>query len=556
MKRQIPTAVLIFALTALPSALCAQEEAAASVDPAVAAIEAMLPRASRISGEALGSKGVALRFYKVRGFAPAWGERRDRKALIKAIEGSKAHGLEPGRYHLEAIERLKEGGDSADLDILMTDAFLTLAGHLDAGILNPYHSGANQRKPRSDTDLAAVLAGALGGHDVRGVLERLAPQSDDYRRMRRALVKVREIAATVDWPKVPKGSKRKIEPGDTDASIPAVRARLAAEGFIESPNQSKVRTRKQINDEMADTPSEPADDFYSEDLVEGVMRFQERYGLGPDGVIGHRTLTMMNRDPAWRVCQIKVGLDRLRALKHVITTERYAIVNVPDFMLTIYENGKPINSMKVIVGMYNRQSPLMSDRIRFIVFSPKWHVPTSIAVKDKLPKIKKDPSFIRKHGMKVYAVGETGMEEVEPEAVDWESLTLDNFPYRIVQRSGDANALGRIKFMFPNRHDVYLHDTPTKYLFDRGQRTYSSGCIRISDPTWFAEYLLKGMDGWDRERMQASMRRGTPLFVNLDEHMPIHILYRTAWADEDGTPIFRYDVYGYDRAAAKKLCDG
>ncbi len=538
-------------------------------DPVGVIIQTIVTRQKSVAGEALKSRGQLMRFYGERNFAPAWSGSRqaddDSKQLMKSIEASSSHGLRPDLYHKKAIEVVRDNVDAADAkhrqrllaeqDVLMTDAFFTLATHLDSGLANPFVLDANQRKPKSDMDPVAVLNGALEAHDVADALERLAPSTDQYKRLKEALVKMQEIAAKGPWPTIPDGKKKKIEPGDTDSRVIAIRRRLEATGFIETPIQTEVKSKAQINQEMMATPAEPGENYYDETLKDAIMRFQEKYGLLSDGVIGRRTIAMLNAQPDWRVCQIKINLDRRRALDELLSAERYAVVNLPDFSLKVVDGNKEFLKMKVIVGMLDRKSPLMSDEIRFIVFSPKWHVPTSIAIKDKLPKIKKDPYFIRRHGMTVYTTGPTGIERIEPEDVDWDSVDANNFSYRIVQGAGDANALGRIKFMFPNRHAVYLHDTPTKYLFKRDQRTYSSGCIRIANPIGFAEYLLQGKEDWDRKRIDAAMRRATPLFVDLERHLPIYILYLTAWADEKSDPVFRHDVYSFDRRLAKEFCE-
>lgn len=559
---------LLLAMPATAQEEGVSEEQPAPKGPVASVIEQILPRVGRIEGAAISHKGEVLRFYNDRYFQPAFsggkGARKDAKGLLEEIEGAGAHGLDPQDFHLGAIETLAdrieaaEGAERDELlarrDILMTDAFLALARDLECGRTNPYFSNANQRNPRCNADFVEILSGAVANHDVKEMLQSLPPQGEGYGRLKKALVKAREAEATESWPPVSM-KVRKVEPGDTNPTVSQVRARLIAEGFMDAPGQSKAKTRAQINEEMAQTSAAPDENYYDDKLVEAVKRFQAKYGLGEDGVIGKRTVEMMNRKPDWRVCQVRINLDRQRALDRVITTDRYALVNIPSFDLTIFDDGKPLKEMKVIVGRLDRKSPLMSDMIRLLVFSPKWHVPTSIAVKDKLPKIKKDPSFIRRHGMTVYAVGETGMERIEPEEVDWESVEAGNFSYRFVQGTGDANALGRVKFLFPNRHAVYLHDTPTKYLFKRGKRTYSSGCIRISDPIWFAEYLLADNDGWDKEKIKNAMRRATPLHVSLKEHMPVHILYITAWGDEQGNPVYRHDVYGFDRVLSKQVCD-
>ncbi|MFH1830497.1 MAG: L,D-transpeptidase family protein [Pseudomonadota bacterium] len=558
--KHINISFAVVASIVLAALTCAaQEQTAASepTDPVSANIEKLIGR--KRSDE-------LKRFYEERNFAPAWSKseqtNNDAKELIKAIGASEEHGLNPNLYHKNAIDQLKISMDSAgdeqkrrflaEQDILMTDAFFTLSSHLDSGLTNPYFSNANQRKPESNTDLVAVLNMALQAHDVADALNRLAPQTEEYKRLKEALPKMQEIAARGSWPTVPPGEK--IEPGNTNQRIIAVRRRFEATGFLKPPVQTAAKTKAQINEEMMATQDEPGEDYYDEKLKEAMIRFQEKFGLMPDGVIGKRTVQMLSTQPDWHVCQIKINLDRMRALDELLSKDRYALVNLPDFTLKIVDDSQEVMKMKVIVGRVDRKSPLMSDMIRFIVFSPKWHVPTSIAVKDKLPKIKEDPSFIRRQGMKVYTTGPTGIEEIDPENVDWESVDAQNFTYRIVQASGDANALGRVKFMFPNRHDVYLHDTPTKYLFNRCQRTYSSGCIRIADPIGFAKFLLKDKEEWDSERIDSSMKRATPLFVNLDEHLPIYILYLTAWADEEGNPVFRQDVYGFDQKLSKQFC--
>ena len=568
MKRIIIPYAVCFSLIMATLTCFAQEQAEVTepLDPIGSMIQTLVARQKSVAGQALMARGELIRFYGERNYAMAWnGADKDAKQLMKSIDTSSSHGLRPDLYHKHAIEVINDKIDDADAEqkqrlhaekeVLMTDAFFTLAANLDSGLANPYISNANQSKPKSNTDLVLVLNDALADHNVADALERLAPATDKYKRLREALVKMQEVQAKGSWPTIPNGKKRKIEPGDTDPRVIAVRRRLEATGFIEPQIQSKAKTRAQINEEMMVTHAEPAENYYDEKLEQAVIRFQEKYGLKSDGVIGYRTIAMLNAQPDWRVCQIKINLDRMRAIDELTSSGRYAIVNIPDFDLTLVDGGKEIMNMKVIVGRLDRKSPLMSDEIRFLVFSPKWHVPTSIAIKDKLPKIKKDPSYIRRHGMTVYTAGPTGIERIEPEDVDWESVDANNFSYRIVQGTGDANALGRVKFMFPNRHAVYLHDTPTKYLFKRDRRTYSSGCIRIANPVGFAEYLLQDKEGWDRERIDASMRRATPLIVDLEKHLPIHILYLTAWADENSDPVFRQDVYSFDRRLANEFCE-
>ncbi len=422
-----------------------------------------------------------------------------------------------------------EPSSKADLDILLTDSFMTLASNLALGLADPYSFKVVWFKPDGGVDVVALLEKTLGAHAVGKALEGLAPQLDSYSRLEKVLARYEDLAAKGGWSSGLEGEK--IEPGASDPRIVDVRRRLAAEG-------------------IAVTAAGPDESLYDDALKDAVIRFQQRHGLTPDGIIGRGTFAAMNATAGWRACQARINLDRMRALAADFSEPKYIAVNVPDYRVKVMEGGREALVIKAIVGRRDRKTPMMSNKVRIIVFSPRWDVPVSIAVKDKLPEIKKDPSFLERHGMKIYSEG----AEIPPEEVDWTAVDSSNFSYHIVQRSGDDNALGRVKFLFPNKDSVYLHDTPTKGLFQNAVRTFSSGCVRIENPTDLAEYLLKGKGEWDRGHIEAAMERKDPLYVNLDEPVPIHIVYITAWSDDDGTPEFRDDVYGRDRSLEKQFC--
>ncbi|MFA4874652.1 MAG: L,D-transpeptidase family protein, partial [bacterium] len=508
------------AIVSLSSLAAAAPTNASPEDPLAAAIRTRIG-ASRVAGEALHSGPELSRIYTERAFAPAWiADRRpsqDAKAMQGEIGRAAAHGLNPEFYHSSKIAILVNeagGGDSgpsaqADLDILLTDAFIALGSNLSSGLADPYKFKIAWLRPNAAVDFNALLEKSLNAHDVDRELELLAPQDSAYKDLQKMLARYEELASKGGWPTV--GIGEKIEPGATDPRIADVRKRLAAEGV-------SVNTAGDEN-------------LYDDALKDAVVHFQERHGLAQDGVIGKGTIAAMNATAGWRACQVRINLDRMRGFSKEFAEQRSILVNVPDFHVKVRESGQDILAMKAIVGRRDRKTPMMSDKVRLVVFSPRWDVPVSIAVKDKLPEIKKDPGFLERHGMKLYSEG----VEVKADEVDWSSVDAGNFTYHIVQRSGDDNALGRVKFLFPNKDNVYLHDTPTKGLFQNAVRTFSSGCIRIEKPVELAEYLLKGKDGWDRTRIEEAMERKDPLYVNLDEPMPIHILYLTAWADKDGT---------------------
>ncbi|PIR18047.1 MAG: hypothetical protein COV46_01675 [Deltaproteobacteria bacterium CG11_big_fil_rev_8_21_14_0_20_49_13] len=337
--------------------------------------------------------------------------------------------------------------------------------------------------------------------------------------------------ADVSWPKVPSG--KKTGEGDTDPRVPILRERLHGEGLLKKPASG---------------------DVFDHELSQALMEFQGRNGILDDGVLGKFTVTQLNISPQERICQMRIGLKRLSDILPRISSDRYVVVNIPDYMARLYINGNVEWESRAIVGRLDRKTPPLNDEIEYIVFSPKWRVPVKIAVEDKIPEIQKDPDFLKKMGMKVYARENGELIETDPATIDWGELNKDNFDYLIVQDAGGGNALGRIKFMFPNKDDVYLHDTPTKKLFESMTRTFSSGCIRIQRPVELAEIVLKDKEGWDRERIEKEMHRKNERFLNLDEHIPISVVYLTSWVDDDGDLEFRRDIYSYDRQMKRGLC--
>jgi murein L,D-transpeptidase YcbB/YkuD len=224
-----------------------------------------------------------------------------------------------------------------------------------------------------------------------------------------------------------------------------------------------------------------------------------------------------------------------------------------DFRLDVIENEQTLMRMRTIVGKGYRRTPVFSEKITYLVINPYWHVPPNIAVKDKLPLIKKDSYYLAREHMRVFQGWGSDAKEFDPRTVDWSKVTAQGFKYRLVQDPGPWNALGRIKFMFPNRFNVYLHDTPSRELFKKTTRTFSSGCIRIEKPIDLAEYLLRGDSKWTREAILAAIDRQAERTIRLPEPIPLHLLYWTAWVDERGVVQFRDDIYGRDKRLAVAL---
>jgi murein L,D-transpeptidase YcbB/YkuD len=486
-------------------------------------------------------------FYERRAYRLAWsggdGLLPQIDSLIAAVEDADAQGLRPQDYHLGRIKaairalpfryetrRPVNPGLLADLDLLLTDAFLMYAYHLQAGRLNPETIDPEWYIMRPERDLADVLEAALASNRIRAALEDLLPRDASYRELRRYRSSYLDLAARGGWGEVPPGAK--LQKGDRGARVGALRERLEASGYL----------RCLDGDE----------DLFDDALQEAVREFQARHGLDTDGVVGPRTLAAINVSPADRARQIEVNMERWRWLPRDLG-ERYVMINIADFDLRVVEAHEILMEMRVMVGRDYRQTPVFSDVMTYLVLSPYWNVPWSIAVKDKLPLIKENPAYLTQQKIRVFSGWGADAEEIDPLSVDWSEVTPASFKYRLRQDPGPQNALGRIKFMFPNKFNVYLHDTPSRDLFNKTVRAFSSGCIRIEKPLELAEYLLRADPKWTRAALIAAIDKSVEQTVRLPEPIAVHVLYCTAWVDEDGVLQLRDDIYGRDQAILEGL---
>jgi murein L,D-transpeptidase YcbB/YkuD len=465
--------------------------------------------------------------------------------LVVALDDASAHGLWPGGYHEEVLEELlarseRPGNGSslllADLDLLLTDAFLLYASHLVSGRVDPETLDPEWIAVRREVDLVTLLEEAVRDGRVAAALAELAPDHPGYRRLQDALSLHRRITAAGGWQTIAEGPTIELGREADPVRLAALAARLRATDDVEDGTT-------------------PADEgVYAGALETALRRFQERHGIEVDGKVGPKTLTALNVPVAARVEQIEINLERWRWLPQDLG-ERHVLVNIPDFRVTLVIDGETALEMRAVVGLSYRRTPVFSDLMRYLVVNPSWEVPSNIAVQDKLPLIRQDPAYLARQRMHVYSGWGSEQVEIDPATVDWSALGRGNFPYRLRQDPGPWNALGGVKFMFPNRFNVYLHDTPTRELFGRAERAASSGCIRLEKPLELAERLLADTTGWSRGALERAVR--TPPYreqtVALARPVPIHILYWTAWADGDGIVHFRTDLYDRDRRLAEAL---
>jgi murein L,D-transpeptidase YcbB/YkuD len=491
-----------------------------------------------IAGEPLTSRNVLPALYETHDYAPLWSNPRAVDQLLGAIRTIDREGLVAADYHLAALDalqlRLTAGTEAArpelvaDFDLLLTDALVRLAYHLSVGKVDPeaLDPDWNMRRQIEKPDAVARLDEAIREGHIDVLLDSLRPTLPSYARLISALQEYRRIAAQGGWQNVPAGPS--LKPGMTDPRLVALRQRLAASG---------------------DLPDDTASAYFDAPLEAAVRRFQVRHGLTVDGVAGKATLAAMNVPVERRIEQIRANLERDRWVLHDLPAE-YVLVDIAGFKVRFYHDGRVIWETRAVVGRPMRMTPVFKSRITYLEVNPTWTVPPTILGEDVLPAIRRDPHYLQEKNMRV--IDRQG-NPVDPTGIDWSRYRGSNFPYLIRQDPGPDNALGRIKFMFPNNHAVYLHDTPGKNLFSRTERTFSSGCIRIEDPYGFAVLLLGADPGWNRERVIAAVDSLKTRTIPLRSPVVVILLYWTVDVDDDGTVLFKQDIYNRDPPIIKAL---
>jgi murein L,D-transpeptidase YcbB/YkuD len=517
------------------------------VDPLTGQLQALLGDSEQSSVLNVGGYGLVLvdetySFYRQRNFAPAWlslqGLGEEGQRLRKVLQSAHQEGLRPEEYHVKTIDVFAEQlrifyGEGkpleplhlARLDILLTDAFLRYAGDVADGRVEAAKVYANEWRPVSRTvDLVEVLQLSLEYGRAVEALQDMLPDDPGYRNLRNYLAAYRKLAADGGWPQLPDGPL--VRSGESDWRVPWLQQHLIQTGDLPISSQT-------------------AGWVFDEATADALTRFQQRHDLKADGVLGPETLAALNISVEERIRQIEINLERWRWLSRDLG-RRHLAVNIADFSLEVVEEEEVVLAMPVVVGTDYRRTPVFSARLRYLDFAPYWNVPQTILREDKLPLIKADLNFLESHHYEIVTQRKRVVERIDPEAIDWEGVTAENFPGMLRQKPGPWNALGRVKFMFPNKFHVYLHDTPERHLFDRKRRSYSSGCIRVQRPFELAFYLLQDQEGWDEQRIEEAMAEDETMRVLLDESVPVHILYRTAWADREGRLQFRNDIYQRD----------
>ncbi|HET7251497.1 MAG TPA: L,D-transpeptidase family protein [Gemmatimonadales bacterium] len=476
---------------------------------------------------------IVQRFYRLRRWEPAWSDARGPNGNARELADVLAHagdeGLDPREYDAAAVsdglDKLKQsviGGapDPAQLaayDLLLTRSCLKYAIHVTTGQMDPRQLPADWHMHPSARDWRAPLEQAVEQHRIGAWLASLDPPHAEYADLKRALAQYRAVENAGGWPVVPAGAP--LKPGSRGARVSLLRQRLAASGDLD--------------------PGARSGDVFDPALAAAVRHFQIRHGLPPSGTVGRAELAELDLPVGQRVRQIELNMERWRWMRAPFPP-RDIVVNIPDYSLRLRDGNRDELAMRVVVGKEFTPTPMFADQISYLVINPVWNVPPSIASKEILPEVQKDPSYLTRNHMRLF----DGDREVDASSVDWSSVAPDHFPYTVRQDPGADNAVGHMKFMCPNQFDIYLHDTPANQLFNAKDRDFSHGCVRVERPMDLAVALMQG-SRWDRSALQAAVDSASNLPVTLPKPVPVYILYWTSWVDDQGVE-FRSDVYSLD----------
>ncbi len=480
------------------------------------------------------SEGVAA-FYKANGYADLWTGPDDaarRQAALQAFSRAGDHGLPVTRYDASALvaafHAARTERDRGQVEAEMSRVFVAYARDISSGALTPSRVDAGIVRGIVRPDPQAMLQGIAASAMPSEFLRDLAPSSAEYARLLKEKLWLEAVIAEGGWPKAPMAER--LQPGDQGPEVIALRNQLVARGYLVA---SAVAS-------------------YDRSLLRAVQRFQLDHGITADGVAGATTLEALGKPASERLKSVIVALERLRWLGDAPRGSRHIWVNLPEFMARIVDDGRTTFKTRAVIGkdVEDQRSPEFSDVMEYMVINPSWGVPRSIIIKEYLPLLQRNRNAVG-HLQVVDNKGRV----VPRGAVNFAAYSASSFPFGLRQPPSDGNALGKVKFMFPNEHNIYLHDTPAKNLFAHDVRAYSHGCIRLGDPIDFAHVLLAAQNSDPKSFFQAELETERETPVSLDSEVPVHIVYFTAWPTARGQIGYRNDVYGRDQRLFDALAE-
>ena len=489
-----------------------------------------------IDGNRIASVKVIPELYAQRNFSPAWKDNKKRDELIQIIRHIDEEGLNPKDYFLDSLIRYQNSGkdlsdnDRVDFDILLTESLLRLAYHIRFGKVDPRSLDSNWNYSRSleNIDPVNIIQSMIDSDSIKAFIDRTVPRQPFYGRYKKVLAEYRKIREQGGWQPVSPGPT--LKPGMEDTRV------------------AELKRRLQVTGDLPGTVSGPVNHF-DVSLEAAVKNFQERHRLEPDGLVGKNTLQALNVSVDDRIDQIRVNLERGRWVFEDVQGE-FFVINIAGFQAFLVRDNQVVWDARVMVGRPYRKTPVFKTEMKYMVLNPTWTVPPGILRKDILPKGNEVPAYLREKGMDV--LDQAG-NRINPDSLDWLALSGRNFPYILRQPPGPTNALGRIKFIFPNPHLVYLHDTPNKELFEHPERTFSSGCIRIENPLELAELIMGDREKWNQQSFTRAIETNRTQTIYLPKPLTVLFLYWTVMIDQDGQEIFLNDVYDRDKDILKAL---
>lgn len=482
----------------------------------------------RIGKVGLSDIGALQVFYAQRGYNSYWinesGLNSKAHALVSLLQDSWTHGLNPEKYHLKEIERLlgrSYNRSRESLEMLLTDAAVLYAQDLSGMRIDPEPLKQKRKYWKQPDGANSILGKLQSSDDIVRTLEAFAPQDMLYQYLRKELINLASVPEQDFSSVLPLDfGKQYFFPGDRSKSVAGLRVRF---GFEKSDSS-----------------------IYDDNLAQAVMAFQRENNLEPDGIIGPKTLDLLNQSNHKKILQIIANLERLRWLDRELP-ERYILVNTASQMLWAVEDGRVALQMKVVNGKPWRRTKEFKTYIKGIRFNPDWTIPPGIKRYDIWPKVKKDPGYLHEKGIEVIRGYGSEAVKLDPYAIDWKNLSVRELhELRLVGVPGESNPLGYVRVLMPNDYNMYLHDTNHRDLFAKPERTYSSGCIRVERPYDIAEFVLKNNKDWDNKMVPEIIMTGEKTDISAEEYMPVYIIHQTAWLDGYGNVVFGADIYKRD----------
>jgi len=510
----------------------------------------------------LKSKSLVEKFYKNRDFGTFWistdySINPNIFEILALIKDASSYGLNRNKYHyddLNSILEIIKNSDSLDenqrnlniaiFDIYMSDAFLTMAkdlyeGEIDMRKFKDILSSKSQQSdihyvwdlPTKSMNYLSFLKSLKDSSDMQSSLLSLSNSNNTLNSLIQAYKRYSDIVAMGGWQSIPKG--KLIRVGTTDKRVPLLAKRLYLSGDFDNPDFTGTKMTKELSNAL--------------------KHFQDRMGIWDSGNLNRRTRLALNVSAKERLRTIAINISRLRSEVKDFGDE-YIIVNIPDFRMSFVKSGGDVLGMRVVVGRKRNPTPIFSSSMKYFEINPYWTVPSSIVKKEMLHRIQEDPDYLTSRGFKMYRSWKNGQKAADPFNVDWWQYSDDsNIPYHFVKKPGKGNPLGFVKFMFPNSHAVYMHDTDEKRFFKSPVRAYSHGCIRLQRPQELLEYITTNYTNQSLDEIEKLKDSKKNHSIRLNRYIPVHIRYFTAWANEDGGVSFRDDIYGYDKIAKDLL---